>query len=284
MTIRPRRSVLFMPGSNARALEKATTLAADALILDLEDAVAPDMKEAARAQVCAAVKAAAFGRREVVVRINALDSDLGERDALAVGEAGPDAVLLPKVSSARDIHRLQHRLEQAGSKAAIWAMVETTRAILDIGGVAGAAGRLECLVMGTNDLLKEMHCEAMADRQNLVAALSLTVTAARAHGLCAIDGVYNDIRDADGFAAQCRQARSFGFDGKTLIHPDQIHACNAIFAPSAEEVAAARRIIAAFEQPENAGRGAILVDGRMVERLHAESARRLVALADAIAE
>ncbi|MDE2183431.1 MAG: CoA ester lyase [Alphaproteobacteria bacterium] len=260
MLPRPRRSVLYMPGSNARALEKA------------------------RAQVCAALKAKPFGRREVIVRINALDSDWGEHDALAVAEAGPDAVLLPKVNSARDLHRLEHRLQHGASQAAVWAMVETARAILDLSGIASAGGRLQCLVMGTNDLVKETAGCRLPERQNLLAALSLCVLAARANGLTAIDGVFNDLGDAEGFAGECRQGRAFGFDGKTVIHPAQIEPCNTIFAPSAEEIAAARRIIAAFEHPENAGKGAIQLDGHMIERLHAEAARRLVALADAIAE
>lgn len=282
--IRPRRSVLYMPGSNARALEKAKTLAADALILDLEDAVAPDVKDAARDQVVAAVHAG-FGKREVVVRINALDSEWGDRDLLTVAAAKPDAVLVPKVQTARDIHRVEHRLQHVPEAEAvtIWAMIETPQAILDINGIAGAGGRLSCLVMGTNDLLKEMGGSHTKDRANLAAALSLTVLAARAHGLAAIDGVHNDIADMDGFADVCAQGRSFGFDGKTVIHPSQIKPANAAFAPSEGEIAAARKLIAAFELPENRDKGAIKLDGRMVERLHAEAARRLVALADAIA-
>jgi citrate lyase subunit beta/citryl-CoA lyase len=280
----PRRSVLYMPGSNARALEKARTLGADALILDLEDAVAPDAKDSARAQVCAAVRAG-FGRRDVAVRINALDTEWGEHDLTDVAAAAPDAVLVPKVYSARDIHRVQHRLDHLNEakSISIWAMVETPRAILDISGIADAGGRLCCLIMGTNDLIKEMGGVHTKDRLNLAAAMSLTVLAARAYGLAAIDGVHNDIADTDGFAAACVQARTFGFDGKTVIHPDQIAPCNAAFAPSLAEVETARKIIAAFERPENRDKGAIQLDGRMVERLHAESARRLVALADAIA-
>ena len=280
----PRRSALYMPGSNGRALEKARALGADALILDLEDAVAPDAKDAARAQVCAAVKAG-FGRREVVVRINAPDTAWGEHDLTAVAAAAPDAVLIPKVYSARDIHRVQHRLDHLNEakSISIWAMVETPRAILDISGIADAGGRLCCLVLGSNDLVKEMGGVHTKDRFNLAAAMSLTVLAARAHGLAAIDGVHNDVADSEGFAAACAQARSFGFDGKTVIHPDQIAPCNAAFAPSLAEVETARKIIAAFERPENRDKGAIRLDGRMVERLHAESARRLVALADAIA-
>ena len=280
----PRRSVLYMPGSNARALEKARTLGADALILDLEDAVAPDAKDSARAQVCAAVRAG-FGRRDVAVRINALDTEWGEHDLTDVAAAAPDAVLVPKVYSARDIHRVQHRLDHLNEakSISIWAMVETPRAILDISGIADAGGRLCCLIMGTNDLIKEMGGVHTKDRLNLAAAMSLTVLAARAYGLAAIDGVHNDIADTVGFAAACVQARAFGFDGKTVIHPDQIAPCNAAFAPSLAEVETARKIIAAFERPENRDKGAIRLDGRMVERLHAESARRLVALADAIA-
>lgn len=281
---RPRRSVLYMPGSNARALDKACRLAADALILDLEDAVAPDAKDMARQQVCAAVRQG-FGKREVVVRINALDSEWGERDLLQTAAAGPDAILLPKVNSARDIHRVAQRLEHVpgAERVAIWAMIETARAIFDLNGIAGAGGRLACLVVGSNDLVKEMGGRHLQDRANLTAALSLTVLAARAHGLTAIDGVHNDIADGEGFAFACAQGRAFGFDGKTVIHPDQIGPCNEAFAPSEEEVAAARRLLAAFALPENAGKGAIKLDGRMVERLHADMARKTVALAEAIA-
>jgi len=277
---RPRRSVLYMPGSNARALEKARSLPADALILDLEDAVAPEAKERARAQVCAAVKTG-FGRREVVVRINALDSTWGEDDLAAVAAAVPDAVLVPKVCALRDIHRVEKRL--GASDVAIWAMIETPRAILDIAEIAAAGGRLACLVLGSNDLVKEMGGRHMPDRQNLAAAMSLTVLAARANGLGVIDGVHNDIADAAGFAEECAQARRFGFDGKTVIHPTQIAPCNTAFAPSSEELAAAKALIAAFDLPENRDKGAIRLEGRMVERLHAEASRRLVALAEAIA-
>lgn len=279
--IRPRRSVLYMPGSNARALEKARSLPADALILDLEDAVAPDAKELARVQVCEAVTANGFGRREIVVRINALSTQWGEADLAAVAKAAPDAILVPKVSRAKDINTVEAHLS---ADVAIWAMIETPLAILNLAEVAGAGGRLACFVMGTNDLVKEFRGHHTPDRQNLAAALTLSVAAARAFGLAIIDGVYNDINNADGFSEACQQARAFGFDGKTLIHPSQIGPCNTIFAPAAEEIESARRIIAAFEKPENKGRGAIALDGRMVELLHAEIARRTVALADAIAE
>ena len=280
MDIRPRRSVLYMPGSNARALEKARDIPADALILDLEDAVAPDAKELARQQVVDAVRARGFGKREVIVRINGFNTPWGEADAAAVAGAQPDAILIPKVSAPYDLHQVEHRAGDAD--IALWAMIETPQAILGISALAGSGGRLACFVMGTNDLVKEMRGEHMPDRANLAAALSLAVLAARENGLAVIDGVFNDIQDADGFAAQCRQARAFGFDGKTLIHPSQVAPCNDVFAPSADEVAAARKIIAAFELPENKGKGAIKLDGRMVEILHAEIARRTVALADAI--
>jgi citrate lyase subunit beta / citryl-CoA lyase len=279
---RPRRSALYMPGSNTRALEKSRTLPADVLILDLEDAVAPDAKEAARTQVCDAVKSKTFGKREVVVRINALSTPWGNADLAATAAAGPDAILVPKVSGPQDLQEVERR--SSNGSTSLWAMVETPSAILNIANLAGAGGRLCCLVMGTNDLIKELRGVHTQDRRNLAAALGLSVLAARAHGLAIIDGVYNDIQNADGFADACMQGKSFGFDGKTLIHPSQIAPCNAIFAPSADEVESARKIIAAFGLPENRGKGAIKLDGRMVELLHAESARRTVALADAITQ
>jgi citrate lyase subunit beta/citryl-CoA lyase len=274
-----------MPGSNARAMEKARSIPADALILDLEDAVAPDAKEIARRQVCEAVTARGFGRREVIVRINALSTGWGEDDLTAAISAKPDAILAPKISTLSDLHALEERLvrHHADASIALWAMIETPLAILNIAALAGAGGRLACFVMGTNDLIKELRGQHMPDRANLSAALGLSVLAARAHGLAAIDGVFNDIQEVDGFAAHCRQAKSFGFDGKTVIHPSQVDVCNVTFAPSAEEVDAARKVIAAFDLPENRDRGAIKLDGRMVERLHADIARRTVALADAIA-
>jgi citrate lyase subunit beta/citryl-CoA lyase len=279
--LRPRRSVLYMPGSNARALEKARELPADALILDLEDAVAPDAKEIARRQVCAAVKARSFGKREVAIRVNGLWTAWGADDLAAAAEAGPDAILVPKISSAEDIRAVEARL--GGSDAAIWVMVETPLAILQIGDIARAGGKLACMVMGTNDLIKEFRGRHMPDRLNLAGALGVSVAAARAFGLAILDGVYNEIADSDGFHAACRQARAFGFDGKTLIHPSQVVPCNEIFAPSDDEVAAARKILAAFDLVENRNKGAIALDGRMVERLHAEIARETVAMAEAIA-
>jgi citrate lyase subunit beta/citryl-CoA lyase len=281
--IRPRRSVLYMPGSNPRALEKAQTLPADALILDLEDAVAPDAKDVARKQVYDAVKAKGFGKREIIIRINGLSTPWGAEDLKAAVEANPDAILVPKISRPEDLHEIDNRIGHE-SAVRVWAMVETPLAILNIQAIAAAGGRLSCFVMGTNDLIKEVRGLHTPDRMNLSTALGLSVLAARANGLVAIDGVYNDIQNADGFADVCRQGRAFGFDGKTLIHPSQLEACNEIFAPSAAEVEAARKVIAAFELPENKGKGAIKVDGRMVELLHAEIAKATVALADAIAE
>jgi len=272
--------VLYVPGSNARAIEKARELPADALILDLEDAVAPDVKEQARRRVCEAVCGRGFGDREIVVRINALSTAWGEADLDAALQAAPDGILIPKVSGAGDLCAVEARVSRAG--IALWAMIETPRAIVDIASIAGAGGRLACLVMGTNDLIKDMRGVHMPSRENLAAALGLSVAAARAFGVSIIDGVYNDISDQQGFRENCRQARAFGFDGKTLIHPSQIACCNEIFAPSPQDLESARRVIAAFERPENAGKGAIALDGRMVERLHDDMARETVALADLI--
>jgi citrate lyase subunit beta/citryl-CoA lyase len=286
--IRPRRSVLYMPGSNARALEKARTLPADALILDLEDAVAPDAKTMAREQVAAAVQAKGFGPREVVIRINGLETPWGKDDLVAAAAAGPDAILLPKVSTAADLEGLGKRLVDLHAPPAlsVWAMIETPLAILNIAEIAAEArdalAALKVLVMGTNDLVRETRARFVPGRLPVLPALALSVAAARAHGLDIVDGVYNDIEDADGFARECAQGRELGFDGKTLIHPKQIEPCNAAFSPSEAEVAQARKIAAAFELPENRDKGAIALDGRMVERLHAEMARRTLALHDAI--
>ncbi len=281
MTIRPRRSVLYMPGSNARALEKAATLPADALILDLEDAVAPEAKELARTQVCAAVKDRRFGKREVIIRINGLDTPWGHDDMTAAASAVPDAILVPKVNDVADVAHAEQHMEAAS--CALWLMMETPRAIFNANAVAGAGGRLACLVMGTNDLVKEMRAQHTPGREALLSSLTLAVLAARAHGLCVIDGVFNEIADSAGFEAVCKQGRALGFDGKTLIHPSQVEACNSVFSPDPVEVARARAILAAFELPENKGKGAISLDGRMVELLHAEIAKQTVALADAIA-
>ncbi|WP_137388646.1 HpcH/HpaI aldolase/citrate lyase family protein [Rhodoligotrophos defluvii] len=288
MIIRPRRSVLYMPGSNSRALEKAKSIPADALILDLEDAVAPDAKASARQQVTAAVTGGGYGRRELIIRINGLDTPWGEEDLTAAIAASPDGILLPKVNGPEDISAISGRIDQAGApdKVRLWAMMETPLAMLDAGAIAAAAGgsRLVCLVMGTNDLAKETRAGLGEGRAAMVPWLMTCVAAARAYGLDVIDGVYNDFRNEEGFAAECRQGRLFGFDGKTLIHPGQVEVANEVFRPAESEIEAARKIIAAFERPENAAKGAIELDGRMVERLHCEVARRVVAMADAIAE
>ena len=288
MAIRPRRSVLYMPATNARAIEKARTLPADGLILDLEDAVAPEAKDAAREAARAAVKAGGFGAREVVIRINGLDTPWGEADLAAAAEAAPDAVLVPKVFSPEEVDAVGSRLRRHGApeRTRVWAMVETPLAILRLDALASAArdvdSRLACLVMGTNDLAKEMRVATGGGRAPLLPALATAVTAARAHGLDVLDGVYNAHGDAAGFETECRQGREFGFDGKTLIHPNQVAAANAAFAPTEGELAEARAILAAFARPENRGRGVIALDGRMVERMHAEIAARTVALGEAI--
>jgi citrate lyase subunit beta/citryl-CoA lyase len=286
--IRPRRSALYMPGSNARALEKAKTLAADVVIFDLEDAVAPDQKEAAREQVCAAVAAGGFGTRELVIRVNNLDTPWGEGDLTAAAAAGPDAILIPKVSSPEDLAAVGIRLRRHGApeRTRVWAMVETPLAILRAEAVASAArdvdSRLSCFVMGTNDLAKETRARQVPGRAPMLPWIAQAVAAARAHDIDILDGVYNALSDEAGLRAECEQGRDMGFDGKTLIHPNQIAAANEIFAPPSDEIAHARAIIAAFDLPENQGKGVIALEGRMVERMHAEMARRTVALAEAI--
>ncbi|MBM6580925.1 CoA ester lyase [Microvirga sp. BT689] len=288
--IRPRRSALYMPGSNARAIEKAKNLAADVVIFDLEDAVAPDAKVTAREQVCAAVQTGGYGKRELVIRINALETSWGEADLAAAVVAAPDGILVPKVSSAETLAAVGLRLRRLGAaeRTRIWAMIETPLAILHAENIASAARdvdtRLSCFVMGTNDLAKDTRTRLLPGRATMLPWLMTALAAARAHGIDILDGVYNSLSDAEGFRAECGQGRDCGFDGKTLIHPDQIAAANDIFAPSQEEVESARAIVSAFEQPENAGKGAINLNGRMVERLHAEMARRVLALAEAIAE
>jgi citrate lyase subunit beta/citryl-CoA lyase len=288
MTIRPRRSVLYMPGSKARALEKAKTLPADAVILDLEYSVAPDAKEAARDQVVAAVKAGGFGRREVVIRVNGVDTPWHAEDLRAAAHAAPDAILVPKVANPETLELIGRRMLDMGTdhRTHVWAMIETPLAIFNILAIAAEAkdseSRLAVFVMGTNDLAKETRARLVPGRAPMLAWLSTCVAAARQYGVEILDGVYNDIGNADGFAAECRQGVEFGFDGKTLIHPSQIEPCNAAFSPSADEVVQARKIIAAFDLPENKSKGVVSIDGRMVERLHAEMARRTVAIADAI--
>lgn len=283
--VTPRRSALYMPGSNARALEKARSIPADALILDLEDAVAPDAKELARKQVVDAVAAKSFGYREIAIRINGLTTPWGADDLKAVATSGAAAMLVPKVNSAEEAAALSKALDDAGAPAdlKLWIMFETPQAVLNASTIGNAGGRLSCLVAGTNDLVKEFRGLHTPGREGLLPMLTLLLAAARANGLAALDGVYNDIQNAEGLVAACAQGRALGFDGKTLIHPSQVEPCNTAFSPGEAEIADARKIIAAFDLPENQAKGAISLDGRMVERLHAEIAAQVVAMADAIA-
>ena len=288
MTIRPRRSVLYMPGSNARAIEKAKTLPVDAVILDLEDSVAPDAKETARKQVMEAVKAGGFDGREVMVRINAIDTPWGSDDLTAAVAAAPDIILVPKVSTRQPVEAIGQRLldMHADLRTRLWVMIETPLAILNIAAIAACAAdsetRLSGFVMGTNDLAKDTRARLVPGRFPMIPWLMNCIAAARIYGIDVLDGVHNDIADEKGFLEECAQARDMGFDGKTLIHPKQIGPCNDAFSPSADEVAQARKIIAAFDLPENKGKGVVALDGRMVERLHADMARRTVAIAEAI--
>jgi len=269
-----------MPGANERALEKAKTLPADALILDLEDAVAPDAKPSARERVCWSV--GSYGSREVTIRVNGAGTPWHADDLRAVGEAGPSAVVVPKVNSADEVHAIEKALSHAPDHTAIWAMIETPVAVLNCASIAAASDRLTVLVLGTNDLAKEMTAAQVPGRAPLLGPLSMCVLAARATGRVILDGVYNDVRDQDGFAEECRQGRDFGFDGKTLIHPSQVEPCNEIFAPSAAEVEHAHRVIAAFEEARREGRGVATVDGRLIENLHVANAERTLALAKAV--
>ncbi len=286
--LRPRRSVLYMPGSNARAMEKARTLGADAFIFDLEDAVAPDSKANARNQVMDAVRGGGFGKREIVVRVNALNTPWGREDIAAAAAAGPDAILVPKVSTPGDVMVAAKALREAGApdKTRLWAMMETPLAMLNAGSIASAAGdpasRLDLFVMGTNDIAKDTRARLTVGRPAMLPYLAICVAAARAHGVDILDGVYNDFSDLQGLRQECEQGRDFGMDGKTLIHPSQIGPCNEVFAPAPAELDWARKIITVFEEPANANKGAIQVEGRMVERLHADMARRTVAIAAAI--
>ena len=285
-TSRPRRSVLYMPGSNARALEKGRSLPADGLILDLEDAVAPDAKELARARVCEAVAAGGYGRRELVIRTNGLDSPWGPDDLAAAATSGADAVLLPKVESARMVADAIAALSAAGAPDTldIWCMMETPKGMLRADEVAGADARVACLVMGTSDLAKDLHAAHTRERLPMLTSLELCLLAARAHGVAILDGVHLDLADDEGFVYSCRQGVELGFDGKTLIHPKTIAAANQAFAPSDDEIAWSRKIIGAHAEAEAEGRGIVLVDGRLIENLHVEAARRQVAQAEAIAE
>jgi citrate lyase subunit beta/citryl-CoA lyase len=282
--VRPRRSVLYLPASNERALEKAKSLPVDGLILDLEDAVAPDAKSAARELACAAAASGAYGMRELTIRINGLGSPWHEDDLAAVCAAGPAGIVVPKVSRADEVRSLASAMTAAGAPehTSLWAMVETPRAILDCVAIGSASERLTVLVLGTNDLVKELGAQVVPGRTPLVTALSMAVLGARAAGVAVLDGVYNDVRDADGFVAECRQGRALGFDGKTLIHPGQVETANRVFAPSDDEVDTARRTIAAFEAAQAEGRAVATLDGRLVESLHVDTAHRVLAMHAAV--
>lgn len=282
--LRPRRSALYLPGANGRALEKAETLPTDALILDLEDAVAPDAKADARRRVCTAAASGGYGSREVTIRVNGIDTQWHDDDLRAVAETGPAAVVVPKINSAADVHAIERALEAGGAPdhTAIWAMLETPVAVLHAEEITTASERLSVLVMGTNDLAKELRAEHVPGRAPLLSGLSLAVLATRLAGKEILDGVYNDVSDVDGFTAECRQAKQFGFDGKTLIHPRQVDPCNNTFAPTDGEIALSREIIAAFEAARGEGRGVVTVNGRMIENLHVEQAQRVLAVAEAI--
>lgn len=284
-TTRPRRSVLYMPGSNARALEKGRTLGCDGIILDLEDAVAPDAKEAARATVIAALASGGYGHRELLLRVNGLNTPWGHDDLVAAATSGAHGVLLPKVDSADTVRQAERLLDAHGAppELALWCMMETPRGMLRAEEIADATPRLAGLVMGTSDLAKDLHCAHTATRLPMVTSLGLCLLAARAAGVAILDGVHLDLNDAAGFAEQCAQGREFGFDGKTLIHPKQLDAANTAFAPSDAEVAWSRRVIAAHAEAAAAGKGVVLVDGRLIENLHVDNARRVVAMAEAIA-
>jgi citrate lyase subunit beta/citryl-CoA lyase len=284
-TARPRRSMLYMPGSNARALDKARGLPADALIIDLEDAVAPDAKDAARDQIGAALRQGGYGGRELLVRVNGLATAWGAADLRAVATLPIHGVVLPKVESAAMVRAAEVALVAAGASdsLAIWCMMETPLGMLHAEAIAGASPRLGGLIMGTSDLAKDLNAAHTRDRLPLLTALGLCLLAARAYGLAIADGVHLDLADDEGFAASCRQGRELGFDGKTLIHPKTLAVANQVFAPSPDEVAWARRIIAAHAEAVAAGKGVVLVDGKLIENLHVDSARRLVALADQIA-
>jgi citrate lyase subunit beta / citryl-CoA lyase len=282
---RPRRSVLYLPASNPRAIAKARSIAADVIVLDLEDAVAPESKAEARAAAVAAIGEGGFGERELVIRANGLDTEWGAEDLAAIAGSGAHAVLVPKVSSAEDVRRYEEALAGAPAAMELWAMVETCGAVLRLDEIAslGSASRLSLFVVGTNDLSKEMRARLTPGRAPFLGFLAQTVAAARAHGLSAIDGVCNEFRDLALFRAEAEQGRAFGFDGKSLIHPDQVEPCNAVFSPDPAEIAWARAVLDAFALPENAGKGAIRVEGKMAELLHCDEARRTLAIAERIA-
>jgi citrate lyase subunit beta/citryl-CoA lyase len=277
---RPRRSVLYLPASNERALQKARTIACDALILDLEDAVAPDAKAEARAAACAAAESGGYGRRELTIRVNGMDTQWHTDDVVAACAAGPDAIVVPKVNSADEVRSLVAAMASAPAKTKLWAMVETPVAMLNALDIASASERLTVLVMGTNDLAKELYAEHVPGRAPLLTGLSLALLAARGAGKAILDGVYNDVTDLDGFLAECRQGRELGFDGKTLIHPGQVDGANQAFAPSEQAVSDARSVLQAWE--DGRGSGVVTYNGRMIENLHVESARRTLSIHDSI--
>lgn len=279
--IRPRRSVLYMPANNSRALEKSRQLPADCIIIDLEDAVAPAAKAVARLQAMEAVRTGGFGSRELAVRINPEGSSWFADDLAAVAGSGVDAVVLPKVESAETV---QHVADQLPEGMAVWAMIETPRGVMRVDEIARAHTRLQVLVMGTSDLAKELRVPHRADRLGFLYALSRCVVAARGAGIDVIDGVYLDLADNEGFAAICEQGKALGFDGKSLIHPGQLEQANRVFAPSKEDIDKSRRILDVWQAAEAAGAGVAVLDGRLVENLHADEARRLLALAAAICQ
>ncbi|MEM1162980.1 MAG: CoA ester lyase [Pseudomonadota bacterium] len=285
-TARPRRSVLYMPGSKPRALDKARGLPADSLILDLEDAVPPAEKITARTTVAEALAAGGYGKREIVIRVNGLDTEWGADDLIAAAACHPDAVLMPKVDGAAMIRDVDARLTAAGAPdtTRIWAMMETPLGMLNAGEIAASSPRLTCFVMGTNDLVKELGAAHTETRLPVITALGLCMLAARAHGLAILDGVYNAFRDEDGLRASCEQGLEFGFDGKTLIHPAQLEVTNHVFAPSDDQIALAEKYVTAFAEVEAAGQAVAVVDGKIVENLHVETARALLAKAEAIKE
>ena len=283
--LRPRRSVLYMPAANERALEKAKTISADAIIFDLEDAVAPDAKPDARARAVAAVQSGEYGNRELTIRCNGLDTEWGADDIAAAGAASPSAVVIPKVDTVEQVDAVSAQLDAAGASAdtMIWPMIETPTAMFNVRSIA-AHPRVAVLVMGTNDLAKELRSPIVTGRHPLVAHLATALLAAREAGKVILDGVYNDVKNPDGFAAECQQGMEMGFDGKTLIHPSQVDPANDMWAPSADEVEHAERVIAAFDEAVAAGKGVVTVDGRMIENLHVDNARRVLATAAAITD
>ncbi|HET6666370.1 MAG TPA: CoA ester lyase [Intrasporangium sp.] len=284
-SFRPRRSVLYMPSSNERALEKAKALPVDALILDLEDAVAPDVKDAARENACAAAKSGEYGNRELTIRVNGIGTQWHDADIAAASAAGPDAIVVPKVSSADEVRSLVAAMEAAGApeRTRLWAMIETPVAVLHAEAIARASDRLTCFVIGTNDLYKELAASYRPGRGAIQTSLQLIALGARAGGISVVDGVFNNVKDAAGFRDEAEQGRELGFDGKTLIHPGQVHVANEVYGPSPEEIADARAVIEAFEAARAAGKGVATLNGRLIENLHVDTARKVLATAAAIA-